>query len=117
MRYPAASLLVDFEGFGVGEAHYFFVPLLLNEFAEVYGSTIDSYRRACLQALGFKADFFQLFRDAMAGHFAHSSPGKMLFTYMNQAVEEGAVGEDDRLAFDFAAHHSLDAFDLVAINE
>ena len=105
------------ERLGIRETHHLIVALLLYEFAEVYGSAVDADGRTCLQSLGFKTEFFQLFRDAVAGHFAHPSPWKMLFADMNQTVEEGAVGEDDRLAFDVAAHHGFDTFHLVAVND
>ena len=53
----------------------------------------------------------------MTSHLAHSSARKMLFPNMNDAVEEGAVGKDDGLAFNLPSHLGFHTFDLVAFDE
>ena len=117
MRNPATSLPLDSEGLVIRKSDHFIIAFLLDEFAEIYGSTVDAYGCAGFQSLGFETDFFQLFRDAMAGHLAHSASGKMQLADMDQTVEESAVGEDDGFAFDFSTHYGFHAFDLVAIEE
>ena len=90
---------------------------LFDEFAEIDGSAIDADGCSGLQSFHFKAKFFQLFGDAVTGHFAHPSSRKMLFTDMNQTVQEGAIGEDDGLAFDGTSHCRSDTFYLIADNQ
>ena len=91
MCNPAALLFRDFEGFCVGETDYFIITFLLNEFAEIYRSTINSDGCSCLQPLDLKTEFFELFTDAMTGHLTHSATREMLFTNMNQTIHLVAV--------------------------
>ena len=117
MGNPAASLLTDFERFGIGKSHYFIITFLFDEFAEIYGSTIYADRRPSFQSLDFKTEFLELFTDAVTGHLTHSTPRKMLLPNMNQTIQKGSVGKDDRLTLDIAAHHSLNPLHLVAIKK
>ena len=117
MRNPTASLLGDLERLGIGEPDHILVALLLNKFAEIDGSTIDTDWCTRFQAFRLKTAFLQLFRDAVTGHFSHPATREVLLTNMYQTIEESTIGENDRLALNLAAHHRLDAFDLVTFDE
>ena len=83
MRNPAAPLFCDFEGLDIGKTNHLVIALLLDEFAEIYSTTINSDGCAGLESFCFKTVFLELFSDAMAGYFAHPSSCEMLFTDMD----------------------------------
>ena len=83
MGNPAASLFCDFERLNIGKTNHLVIALLLDEFAEIYSTTINSDWCACLEPFCFKTVFLELFCDAVAGYFTHPSSCEMLFTDMD----------------------------------
>ncbi len=77
----------------------------------VDGAAIEARRRAGLQAASAQAEFLERFAEQNGGRFAGASGGILLFAAVDEAVEEGAGGDDDGLGADGAAIAKANAAD------
>ena len=81
----------------------------------VDGAAIEARRSAGLEAASAQAEIFQRFAQQDGVGFTGASGGILLLAAVDQAVEEGAGGDDDGLGADGAAVAEFDAEDSAAV--
>ena len=93
------------EGSGIGVAG------LLFEGIPADGAAVEAGRRAGLEAAGAQAEGAQCFAEQDAGGLAAAAGGIALFAAVDEAVEEGAGGDDGGAGKEVAAVAELEAED------
>ena len=88
-------------GIGIARLHL--------EFRPIDRPTIEAWRRAGLETAPSQAKFLQSFSQENCRRLTGTSGRILLLSAVNQAIEEGPSGDDDRLGADGAPIAELDA--------
>ncbi|MND97501.1 hypothetical protein D3C80_898220 [compost metagenome] len=93
----ASSL--NFQSFSipVGKLAWVLVSILNLHFGVIQRTAIDSWRCSRLHSSGFKSHCDQILRNSGSAFLTNSTSPKLLFTQMNQSVQECSIRQNNRL--------------------
>src|SRR5690606_31992155 len=111
--YPATALReFTLYPIHVGELVKIVISFLLLQQRKVYTSAVDAYRCTCLHPVGLKSDLPKLFGHSRRSGFRHASATHLNAADMNQSVQEGAIGQNNRLGRKLNSHAGFNACNL-----
>src|ERR1700743_3469906 len=98
---PAAFLLTGFARTKIREANTLVISFLFFHLAVVQASSVYPGRRTCFKPITVKAEGYELFGYACGGLFGDPATAKTFLSDMDDTVEKGPAGHDDRFGGDF----------------